>query len=138
MESVQPVIVDANILFSALLRDGTPFAQQLLGSNWRFCICESTIIELFKHKEKIVRLSKLTEDDVIRVFYTLLRRVTVVKEDLIEQTTRQQAYTLCQDIDVADTPFVALTLHLDGLLWTGDKVLKSGLRDKGFDRFFEP
>jgi predicted nucleic acid-binding protein len=35
-------------------------------------------------------------------------------------------------------PFIALTLHLDGRLWTGDDELKAGLRAKGFDRFFEP
>ncbi|MEI7935826.1 MAG: PIN domain-containing protein [Verrucomicrobiota bacterium] len=34
-------------------------------------------------------------------------------------------------------PFIALTLHLDGRLWTGDDKLKAGLRAKGFDRFFE-
>lgn len=35
-------------------------------------------------------------------------------------------------------PRVALTLALDGLLWTGDKVLKAGLTERGFDRFFTP
>lgn len=138
MEIDKPVIVDANILFSALLRRASRFAQIILGSDRQFFICESTIVELFKHKEKIVRLSKLEEDELIRVFYVLLRRVTVVKEDLIEQAVRRQAYELCQGIDVADTPFLALTIHLDGLLWTGDKTLKGGLRAKGFEGFFEP
>ena len=41
-------------------------------------------------------------------------------------------------MDLKDTPFVALALHLDAHLWTDDKELKTGLRAKGFDRFFEP
>lgn len=30
------------------------------------------------------------------------------------------------------------TLELGGLLWTGDRKLKTALRAKGFDQFFEP
>ncbi|WP_413176102.1 PIN domain-containing protein [Anabaena azotica] len=40
-------------------------------------------------------------------------------------------------MDESDTPHVALTLELEGLLWTGDKKLKEGLIRKGFDKFFE-
>jgi predicted nucleic acid-binding protein len=42
------------------------------------------------------------------------------------------------DTNMQVAPFIALTLHLDGRLWTGDEELKAGLRAKGFDRFFEP
>jgi predicted nucleic acid-binding protein len=45
---------------------------------------------------------------------------------------------LCHGVDPDDAPPVALTLALDGLLWTGDKALQAGLRAKGFDRFFVP
>jgi predicted nucleic acid-binding protein len=41
------------------------------------------------------------------------------------------------DIDEKDSVFVALTLELDGLLWTSDKKLKNGLIKKGFNSFFE-
>ena len=48
-----------------------------------------------------------------------------------------EARRLCHDVDPKDTPFVALALHVDGRLWTGDEELKAGLRRKGFNRFFE-
>jgi predicted nucleic acid-binding protein len=37
-----------------------------------------------------------------------------------------------------DTAFVALTLNLDGRLWTTDGELEAGLRAKGFVQFFKP
>ena len=138
MPSPKPVVIDTNILFSALLRSQSPFAQTILGLEHSFHICESVIVELFKHKEKIIRLSQLSEEEVVRLFYIVLRRMTISKEDLIERSIRQKAYELCADIDKADAPHIALTIQLDGLLWTGDKTLKEGLRKKGFDAFFEP
>ncbi len=134
----EPVVVDTNVLFSALLRTTSSFAQQLLASGHDFFVCESVIVELFKHKERIVRLSRLSEEEIVRFFYLLLRRLDLFKEDLIALSAREEAWRLCRDVDEADTPHVALTLHLDGRLWTGDERLKRGLRERGFDRFFEP
>lgn len=61
-----------------------------------------------------------------------------VEEGSVPVGTWMEARRLCRDVDPKDMPFVALTLHLDGRLWTADDELKSGLRLKGFDRFFEP
>lgn len=138
MPELQPIVIDTNILFSALLRRESRFTRMILESDRVFFICESTIVELFKHKDRIVKRSKLSEAEVVRLFYTLLRRVTVSKEELIAPEVRRKAYELCVDVDEADTPHVALTIHLDALLWTGDKSLKEGLRQKGFDQFFTP
>ena len=138
MPDSQPIVVDTNILFSALLRSESRFTRVILDAKYSFFICESTIVELFKHRERIVRASKLSEVEVVRLFYTLLRCVTVYKEDLIDSRVRRDAYELCVGVDEADTPHVALAIHLDALLWTGDKSLKKGLRQKGFNQFFDP
>jgi predicted nucleic acid-binding protein len=56
---------------------------------------------------------------------------------LIKPDYWRQAYNLCKDVDENDTPHIALTLELDGLLWTGDNKLKLGLQRQGFTRFFD-
>ncbi len=61
-----------------------------------------------------------------------------MKEELIPKAFFDKAYSLCKGIDEKDTPFVALTLFLDGYLWTRDRKLKESLRRQGFSRFFEP
>jgi predicted nucleic acid-binding protein len=134
----QPVVVDTNILFSALLRKKSRFAEVLLTSGHRFYVNELVLTEIFKKKEKIVRLSHLSDEEVIELFYRLTRVLEFFKEDLVTPANRRSAYDLCKGIDEKDAPHVAITLELGGLLWTGDGTLKRGLRARGFSSFFEP
>ena len=136
MSERQPIVVDTNIVFSALLRTQSRFADILLGTENRFFVCEQVVIELFKRKEKLVKASQLSEDEIVHYYQILLRHLNLYKEDLISLNNRAAAYLLCKDIDESDTPHIALTLELNGLLWTGDKKLKEGLRRKGFNQFF--
>lgn len=133
-----PIIVDTSVLFSALVRERSKFAELLTRSEQSFYICEFVFVELFKHKDKLIRASELAEEDLLRQLYTILRRINLFKENLIQYENRMQAFKLCQDIDENDTLHVALVLELNGLLWTGDKKLRTGLNAKGFDRFFDP
>lgn len=133
-----PIVVDTNILFSALLRNETRFAAILKRPEREFVICESILVELFRHKEKILASSDLGEEDVLHLFYDLLRALHVRKEDAILPHHREKAFELCRDVDPADAPVVALALSLDAYLWTGDRRLRRGLQARGFDRFYDP
>jgi predicted nucleic acid-binding protein len=132
-----PIIVDTNILFSALLSHRSRFADVLLNTENKFFVCELVLVELFKHKEKIIQVSRLSEDDIIQLYQIYLKKVHFYKEELISVENRQAAYQFCHDIDKNDSAHVALTLELNGLLWTGDKILKEGLLKKGFTQFFD-
>jgi len=131
------VVVDTNIFFSALLSSHTTFGETILTSTEHvFYVSETTVAELFEHKEKLVRSSRMSPDDLATTFHLFLRRLTLIKEESLSQSNRDMAYRLCQHIDPEDAPHVALALELDALLWTGDKKLREGLRAQGFDRFF--
>ena len=95
------------------------------------------LVELFKRKEKILKTSQLKEEEIVTIYQILLKRINLYKEDLITIENLATAYELCRDIDETDTPHVALTIELGGLLWTGDKKLKQGLQSKGFVQLFE-
>lgn len=131
-----PVVVDTNILFSSLLRVKTAFSTEMFESPRAFFICESTLTELFRHKEKLVRLSGMESVEVVRAYDLLIRRLDLYKENRIPLNCWTDAWELCAGLDADDAPQVALTLAIDGVLWTGDKALKTGLTAKGFDRFF--
>jgi predicted nucleic acid-binding protein len=136
MATSQHVIVDTNILFSALLSSQSRFASIILRDEARFVICDSVIIELFEHKERIAIHSQHAETELLSALRDLLRHLRIFQEVLIANDSWTQAFQLCQSIDPADTPHVALTLELNCLLWTGDRRLRAGLQAKGFDRFF--
>jgi len=68
---------------------------------------------------------------------SLLKKITVFNEESVTDESRQRAFELCSDVDEKDIPFVAITMELDGLLWTKDRALMAGLKTKGFNSFFE-
>ena len=131
------VIVDTNIMFSILLKDKSKERDVLfLSEDLEFFSCRFAIVELFKHKEKISKFSKLTEDEILTSLYRLLKIINFYNEDLISREILKKAYELCSGIDEKDTLFVALTLEINGYLWTGDKKLKEELISKGFYKFW--
>lgn len=137
--SADGVVVDANIAFKALaagrgdLRDRLDPSASVTLFSPRFLF-----VELFKHKERLARAARLNEDELLEALHTLVTRLEFITEENIPLGTWLEAHRLCRDVDEKDTPYVALTLHLDGRLWTEDDELKRGLRAKGFDRFYEP
>lgn len=133
------VVIDTSVFISFLLRRSTAQRRRFQTDPLISFYCPRFfLVELFKHKERIAQISELEADELLECLYELLARVNFVEEGSVPVGTWMEARRLCRDVDPKDMPFVALALHLDGRLWTADDELKSGLRLKGFDRFFEP
>lgn len=133
------VIVDANIAFKCLHAGRGDLRQRLgPGVHPQFYTPRLLFVELFKHKDRLATASGLVEADLLAALQTLLSRIEFVNEANIPIGTWVEAYRLCRGVDEGDTPYIALTLHMDGRFWTEDKQLKEFLRARGFDRFFEP
>lgn len=130
------VVVDTNIMFSVLLKHKSKERDFLfLSEEIEFFSCRFAIVELFKNKEKILKYSKLTENEILTTFYKLLKLINFYNEDLISPEILKKAFELCHDVDEKDTVFVALTMELGAYLWTGDKKLQEHLVSKGFNQF---
>ncbi len=134
----QSVVIDTNIIFLALRGKGIRLRTLLDDPNCRFYAPNFLIAEIFRHKERILKHSAAEEDWVILFLTKMLQKISFVSEDAIGTGNMIAAFRLCSDIDENDTLFVALALELDCLLWTKDEVLRSGLKRKGFNQFFEP
>jgi len=95
------------------------------------------MVEIFRHKERILAKSKLSEEETYEVLNKLLAHIQFISEDNISTESLIAAYRLCSSIDEKDTPFVALAFELEAEIWTNDEALKNGLRKKGFRHFFD-
>ena len=133
------IVVDTNIIFASLLRGQSRFRQIILTHGARrFYSPRFVMVELFKHKERIVTATELCEDDLLECLNAHLSSITFVEEGAIPIDTWIEGRRLCPDTDPEDAPFVTLTLHVNGLRWTADSELEASLRRKGFTQFFNP
>lgn len=130
------VVVDTNMIFSALISKASEIRYILFESNITFFSPNFLISEIYKHKDKLIKNSKLTESEFYLYFNGIIERIRFVPIDFIGIESRQKAYDLCKDIYKKDTPFIALAIDLNIPVWTGDKKLKAGLRSKGFYNFY--
>ncbi len=128
---MKKIIVDTNILFSALLKKETTCKTILTSDNYTLYSCSFMFVEIFKHKEKIKSKSKLNEDELLIQLEKALTCINFVSEEAIPTNIFYKAYMLCKDIDPNDIPFVALSLYLDGYLLTKDEKLANHLKEKG-------
>lgn len=127
------IVVDANILMSALITQQGRVAATLIEASerYRFISCHFLYVELFKHKEKLVKLSRLPEADFLELLLGFLNRIEFLNESLLTASVVEQARQLVHDVDPRDRDYVALTLHYQARLWTGDRKLLEGLQAKG-------
>lgn len=133
------VIVDANIAFKSLVTGRGDLRERIgPGGYPQMLTPQFLFVELFKHKERLVRASGLPEEELLAGLQTLLNQLIFIREADVPVGIWVEAFRLCKDIDPKDTPYVALTLHMDGRFWTEDNELKMALRARGFDKFFAP
>lgn len=134
---MKKLVIDSNIIFAALRGINSKTRNRLLNSEDQYYTPNFLIGEIFKHKERILRNSKASEEETYEFLLKILNKINFVNEENISIENFVSAYRLCKGIDEKDTPFVALALELGFEFWTRDKKLKNGLRQKGFDHFFD-
>jgi predicted nucleic acid-binding protein len=135
---MEKIVLDTNLLFAALRSGNADFRAKLFSEEYTFYAPKYIIVEIFKHKERIVKNAKIQdENEIYEYLNEVLQRIHFINEDFVSTANYIKAYQLCKGVDENDTPFVAQALELGAKLWTRDERLKTELRRKGFDQFFE-
>jgi len=130
------LIVDSNIIFSAILNVNSRIGQILLTSDKSYDFYAPKYVrdEIFNHQEKLKKIAKLGDNEFLEVYELVLKNITILDHSIAAKSNYKKAFELCKDVDLDDIPFVAFSLYLKCKLWTGDKKLIKGLKDNGFDK----
>jgi predicted nucleic acid-binding protein len=131
------IVVDTNIAFSAILNTNSKIARILLQpkSRLNFYSTEQLSIEIQNHKTKIKDISNYSDNELDRIITLITNKIRFINLKLIPKESYETAESLTKDVDIDDTEFVALTEHIKGRLWSGDKELQKGLSKKGWNKY---
>ncbi len=112
------LVVDANILFSALLRNS--IVAELL-FQYSLYAPDYLLDEFKKHKEYLILKSQRDDEEFNNVLNVFNRRITFVSLEEIRPFI-EEATIISPDPD--DVPYIALALKLNCAIWSNDKALK--------------
>lgn len=130
------LVLDFNVIFSAPYGRGVAyriFMENHVLEKFRFLIPAYLWEELDSKRERISRLTHLSEDEVAYVLSIIRRQIVVIPENIVLQGV-EKAREICPD--PKDIPNVALALSLNVPLLTGDKKLAESVG--GYIKVYTP
>ncbi len=131
------IVVDTNIVFSAVLNSNSKISQIILQPRTKlnFYATNQLLSELNAHKNKLKSLTNFSDAELDRVIQLINNKIRFINVALIPASAYKRAIALAADVDEDDIEFVALVEHLKGRFWSGDKELRIGLEKKQWNKF---
>ncbi len=128
------IVVDTNIVFSAILNTESKIGDLLMNSESTFEFISVMYLreEIEKHENKLMDISGLTQELIKQSVEQVFSCIKFISEEIIPFEIWQKSARLVRDVDMDDIAFVALSEYEEIKLWTGDKELIKGLTAKGF------
>lgn len=128
------IVVDTNIVFSAILNTNSRIAQILIYENpkFEFFSCNYLQNEISRHRDKLLKLTRLTPNELRELENYITHNITFINENLLPIELVEETQIQLKNIDPFDVPFVALAKHFNAKLWTGDKKLYNPLKEQNF------
>ena len=128
------IIIDANIVFSAILNSNGKIGSLLINPlPFFYFIAPSFLrIEISNHYDRLIKMSNLTFAQLLESEYYIYKSITFISEELICKENWLFANQLVADIDPKDVVYIAFSQQFDCKLWTGDKKLINGLIKKNY------
>jgi len=113
-------VVDANVLFSAAIRDSKT-AEMLLRDDLSLYAPEYLFEEFEKYHDTVLEKTHRTDEEFERFVEVLRSRIeTVPREAFADEITDARTASP----DEKDVPYIALALSLNTAVWTDDKELR--------------
>jgi len=131
------IIVDANIVFSGILKSDGKIGDLLINSGgiFKFISPDFLRIEIQRHHDKLVQISKLTLVQVLESEFQICKSIHFISDEQISLTNWDLAENLVFDVDKKDVSYIAFSKQFKAKIWSGDKTLIKGLANKGFTNF---
>ena len=114
------LIVDANIIFAALIKEGITI-EIILEPEIHLFAPEFIFEEILKYKEEIMKKTHRKEDELIALFELLKEKITFMPMKELDPFM-VKAESISPDED--DIPYIALALKLNIPIWSNDRNLK--------------
>ncbi len=116
------LVLDSNIIFSALIKKSTT-RNIILSDVFELHAPEYIFSEITKHKELLLRKSKMNHGDFDALLLLLQKHINLVSKEKYNEKMAL-AEDILKDIDVTDSPFLALALALNCKIWSNDGHFK--------------
>ena len=119
------LVVDTNILISALLKDDSITARLLRSNACSYYYPWDGLTEIDYYREYIIskRNKYIQASSFEHALQFILRSISVVPSEMYSYRMKE-AFSIIKDRDPKDTPFLALALQLGSPLWSNDKHFK--------------
>lgn len=117
------VIIDTNILFSAIIKNSTTRRLILEYDNY-FLFPEYIFEETEEHKNELLIKSGMDDEDFSKLLGIILQKVMIIPNEKLLPCL-PEALEIIKDIDINDVLFIACALaYPNSILWSDDKNLK--------------
>jgi predicted nucleic acid-binding protein len=105
------IIVDANIVFSGILKSDGKIGDLLINSHgiFKFIAPDFLRIEIQRHHEKLMKISKLSLEQVLEAEYQICTAINFISDAQIRDTNWAFAHNLVFDIDIKDISYVSFS-----------------------------
>lgn len=123
-------VIDTNVVMSMLI-SGKAHYRTIL-TFVKFYLPEFSLTELDEYKKVIFEKSKFTEIELKEFIYFVFSSISVIPGFALSKESIKLANNLCENIDIKDISFLALSIDMDLPLLTRDELLFNGLKRKGY------
>ncbi len=118
------LVVNTNRIIAALIKKGSS-REIILSRKFSLYTIDFGVKEVRKYESLIRKKAKITKKEFNFLMNALMSKIIVVSKEEISKKAVKQAVNIMRQIDADDVPFIALSIHLKGMLiWSDDKHFK--------------